>query len=539
MRPSTPSALELEQANYARLLQISLALSGERDIGRLYEQIIEAARDLTHADGGSLYILRGGGQGQPVLAFEVLHNETQNTRLGGASGTPVNVPPIPLYLADGAPNLNHVCAYVYHHKQLVNIENVYEARDFDFSGARAFDLQSGYRTQSLLTLPLSNHAGDIIGILQLVNARDPATGRTIAFRSDLEPIVAALASSAAVTLDNQLLLQGHQALLDAVIRAIAQAIDAKSPHTSGHCQRVPVLTEMIAQAACRAREGPLKDFTLDDNGWYELHVAAWLHDCGKLSTPDSLLDKSTKLHALSDRIDTIRARFAALIAQTEGQWAQNPYTEPDVLRAQIARLRDDCAFLERANQGSEFMHAEDQARVRAIGTLRWRDHLGKAQPLLYPDEIDMLCIARGTLSAAERERINNHIDVTIQMLESLPFPKHLARVPEYAGGHHEKVDGTGFPRGLTGEQMSWPARMMAIADVFEALTARDRPYKAPMKLSQALGILKQMAQGGHIDPDLYRIFLRDRVWERYAGEHLLPAQRDVQDPAPYELENTV
>src|SRR5690606_15638508 len=231
-----------------------------------------------------------------------------------------------------------------------------------FSGVREFDRHSGYRSRSLLTLPLISHYNDVIGVLQLINAKNPRTQETIAFDPSLLPIVAALASNAAITLDNQKLIQGHRDLLDAFIRVIAQAIDAKSSHTSAHCQRVPVLTELLARAACDAQDGPLKDFSLDDKGWYELRVAAWMHDCGKLATPDSVLDKSTKLHTLHDRIEMVHARFAALMAQIELEALRAG--EPDeAVQERLAALRDDCAFLVRANQGSEFMRPEDQDRV--------------------------------------------------------------------------------------------------------------------------------------------------------------------------------
>lgn len=520
-----------------RLLRITLALSGERNLARLHEQIIEAAQDLTGADGGTLYIV-DECQGQTVLRFEIMRNDTLGFALGGSSGQPIDFAPIPLVLPDGRPNETNVCAYVYHRRALINIDDAYTVSRFDFSGTRAFDQQTGYRSESMLTLPLVNHASEVIGILQLINARDHKTGKTIMFDPALEPIVGALASSAAITLDNQMLLKGHQNLLEAFIKVIAQAIDAKSSHTSGHCQRVPVLTKLLAQAACDATRGPLKDFSLDEDGWYELHVAAWLHDCGKLATPDWLLDKATKLHALADRIDLIRARFAALIAQTELRHAQaGTASEQQHLQADLAALRDDSAFLERINRGSEFMRPEDQQRVRAIAERSWTDVDGKRQPLLTADEADMLCIERGTISADERQEINNHINVTIQMLEALPFPRQLSQVPEYAGGHHEKMDGSGYPRGLRGDEMSWPARMMAIADIFEALTARDRPYKQPMKLSQALSILRNMVVQGHLDPDLYELFITHNVWLQYANEQLLPEQRDVHDASPFLIQD--
>jgi HD-GYP domain-containing protein (c-di-GMP phosphodiesterase class II) len=531
---------ELDQSLFWRLIEISTALSSERNTSRLFERILDAAQDITHADGGTLYLIREPEQGRPVLEFEILRNNSLGLSLGGTSGKPVELPPLPLYREDGTPNHGNIATHTALTLKMENIEDAYYAEHLDFSGTKAFDARSGYRSKSFLTVPLVNHADEVIGVLQLLNAKDVATGETIAFPKGLEPIVAALASSAAIALDNQILLQDHKNLLDAFIKVIAQAIDAKSAHTSAHCQRVPALTEMIAQAACAASDGPLKDFDLDESDWYELHVASWMHDCGKLATPDSVLDKATKLHLMLDGIETVKARFAAAMAQLEARFLRQMLEQPaqrDALAAlmdeELAGLRNDCAFVEKANVGGEFMKSEDQARVKRIAERRWTDHLGCEQPMLTEAEVKFLCIERGTLSQEERQKINDHMTVTVQMLESLPFPKNLKRVPEYAGGHHEKMDGTGFPRGLKREQMSWPARMMAIADIFEALTASERPYKAPMKISQSLSILQKMKQQNHIDPDLYELFVKSRVWEKYARVHLKPEQLDIEDATPY------
>lgn len=535
-----PAPAELDQELIWRLIEISTALSGERNSSRLFERILDAAQDITHADGGTLYLIREREAGRPVLEFEILRNDSLGLRLGGTSGNPIELPPLPLYLEDGRPNHSNIATYTALTKKMENIEDAYFAEHLDFSGTKAFDERSGYRSKSFLTVPLVNHADEIIGVLQLLNARHPESGVTIAFPRRLEPIVAALASSAAIALDNQILLEDHKKLLDAFIKVIAQAIDAKSAHTSAHCQRVPALTELIAQAACEAEDGPLRDFSLDESDWYELHVASWMHDCGKLATPDSVLDKATKLHLMLDGIDAVKTRFSAAMAQLELSFLREMAAAPDkadALRArleqELAALREDCLFIEKANVGGEFMKPEDQARVQRIAQHKWRDHLGEEKPMLSEAEVAYLCIERGTLSHAERQKINDHMTVTVQMLESLPFPKNLKRVPEYAGGHHEKMDGSGFPRGLTREQMSWPARMMAIADIFEALTSSERPYKPPMKISQSLSILQRMKQQNHIDPDLYELFLKSRVWEKYARNYLRPEQLDVTDPAPY------
>jgi HD-GYP domain-containing protein (c-di-GMP phosphodiesterase class II) len=531
---------ELDQRLFWRLIEISTALSGERNTSRLFERILDAAQDITYADGGTLYLIKEQVEGRPVLEFEIMRNDSLKLRLGGTSGNPIQFPPLPLYREDGTANHNNIATHTALTREMVNIEDAYFADHLDFSGTKAFDARAGYRSQSFLTVPMCNHADEIIGVLQLVNAKDPETGETISFTKGLEPIVVALASSAAIALDNQILLQDHKDLLDAFIKVIAQAIDAKSLHTSAHCQRVPVLTELIAQSACEVKDGPLASFALDESEWYELRVASWLHDCGKLATPDSLLDKATKLHLMQDGIEVVKARFAAALAQMELQFLRQMRDQPtqaaalqEVLVEELAALRDDCLFIEKANVGGEFMRPEAQARVKRVAARKWHDHLGVEKTMLTEEEVAFLCIERGTLSFDERQKINDHMTVTIQMLESLPFPKNLQRVPEYAGGHHERMDGTGFPRGLKRDEMSWPARMMAIADIFEALTSSDRPYKPPMKISQALGILQNMRRQNHIDPDLFELFVTTRVWEQYARIYLRPEQLDITDASIY------
>ncbi|MCC1497038.1 HD family phosphohydrolase [Alcanivorax sp. 1008] len=518
--------------------ELLVALSGEPNTGRLLERILTEAQAMTCADGGSLYLFRDDND-SPRLEFALVRNDSLKINQGGSSGNEISLPSIPLRDQEGLENHHHIAAHVAISGRLVNIPDAYRSEQFDFSGTKAFDQAHDYRSVSFLTIPLLNHLNEVIGVLQLVNSRHPVTREIIPFSEHIEPLVKALSSYAAIALNNLILVQELKNLLDAFIKVIAQAIDAKSPHTSGHCQRVPLLTEMIARAACND-DKTFADFDLDEDGWYELHVAAWMHDCGKLATPDSVLDKSTKLHTLCDRIGSVRARFSALKAQYERDMLRAALAEPArhaeldaALQLQLNELDDDLAFIEAANKGGEFMAQERKDRVRQIAGRQWRDADGVMQSLLSEDEVYNLCIERGTLTEEERQVINNHMQVTIDMLESLPFPRKLRRVPEYAGGHHEKMDGSGFPRGLTREQMSWPARMMAIADIFEALTAKDRPYKDPMKISQALSIMQKMRDGNHIDPDLYELFVHSRVWEQYAKQVLDPVQLDVHDPTAY------
>lgn len=533
------TAPSLDKDIFWQLIEISMALSSERNSARLFEKILDAAQDISQADGGTLYLLKEKS-GQQVLEFEILRNNSLNLTLGGSSGRKIPFAPLPLYREDGSPNHNNIATYTALTKKMENIEDAYYAEHLDFSGTKAFDARASYRSKSFLTVPLCNHLNEVIGVLQLVNAKDKTTGETISFSQQLEPIIAALASSAAIALENQILLQDHKNLLDAFVQVIAQAIDAKSSHTSAHCQRVPALTELIAQAACKTQEGALKDFNLDESDWYELRVASWLHDCGKLATPDYLLDKATKLHLLNDGIETVKARFAALIAQTETHYLKQMIAEPrqqhtlqQQLNELLTTLKQECAFIETANKGGEFMSAEAKQCIKEISQRTYLDHHGQLQRLLTDKEVEFLCIERGTITFDERQKINDHMKVTIQMLESLPFPKNLKRVPEYAGGHHEKMDGTGFPKGLKREQMSWPARMMAIADIFEALTASERPYKPAMKISQALSIMQRMRDQNHIDPDLYQLFLQANVWYDYACRFLKAEQLDVNSCEAY------
>lgn len=508
-----------------------IELAAETNTGKLLERILEETQRLCRADGGTIYLLNQSPTG-PELSFALMINNSLNIHQGGFGGEHIDLPPVRLYTPEGKENFNNVATYAAITKKVVHIEDAYHAANFDFSGTRRFDETFHYHSQSFLTVPLLNHDDDVIGVLQLLNATD-AQGKVLPFSEQAIGQVTGLAGYAAIALNNQLLVKDLKNLLDAFIKCIAQAIDAKSSHTSAHCQRIPLLMELIAKAACED-QGLFRDFSLNEDEWYELRVAAWLHDCGKLATPDYVLDKSTKLHLMLDGIEIIKARFAAARYAIEKEYLRQMMASPgehERLQAEsdalVNSLTDDLVFVIRSNKGGEFMKAEDKDRLRSIARKQWITPEGKAEPLLTAEELEYLCIEKGTLSKEERDSINNHMSVTIDMLESLPFPRKLKRVPEYAGGHHEKMNGTGFPKGLTREQMSIPARMMAIADIFEALTSKERPYKAPMKISQALDIMKRMKDDQHIDPDLFDLFLTSRVWEEYARRELLPEQLDL------------
>ena len=524
----------LEQLN-----GIGAALSRERDIDRLLENILEAAKTITGADGGTLYSVTDD---QSALKFEILRTDSLGISLGGTTGKPIDLPLLPLRTADGGPNDSLVAAHAAIHDRTVNIADAYSAAGFDFSGTRAFDQRTGYRSQSFLTVPMKNHDLELIGVLQLINARDPETGEVITFSQADQSLAESLASQAAIALTNRLLITQLERLFESFVNLINLAIDEKSPYTGGHCQRVPALTMMLAEAVDATREGPLAAFKMSDRDRYELKMAGLLHDCGKITTPVHVVDKATKLQTIYDRIGLVDTRFEVLkrdaeLASLRRQLALRPVVdaraegqELQALQHDIHALEEDREFLRRCNTGTEAMRPEDQQRVRDIAAMRhWRNPQGVQTSFLTAEEVENLTIRSGTLNQAERDTINYHIVATIKMLETLPWPRHLQNVPEYAGGHHERMDGKGYPRGLTREQMSLQARMMGIADIFEALTAADRPYKSGMTLSQAIAIMCKMRDNGHIDPDLFEVFVRERVYLRYGEQFLEAGQVDAVD----------
>lgn len=531
-----------------RLHRVGVALSAEQNKDRLVELILLEAKELTRADGGTLYLavdnIHDDGEDEAThLRFMILRNDTLRVARGGTTGEPIDLYPVPLYDAAGRPNHKNVASFCATAKRSVNIADAYTEPGFDFAGTRAFDEKTGYRSQSFLTIPMLNNESRVTGVLQLINARNEA-GEVVAFDAERQEIVEALASQAAIALDNQHLLHAQKALLESFIKLIANAIDAKSPYTGGHCTRVPIITEMLARAACDAKEGPLKDFNLDDDEWYELRIAAWLHDCGKVVTPVHVMDKATKLETIHDRMESVRTRFELRRRDLELALLKlpaNDETRPSIA-AELAGLENELAFLEVSNVGGEFLSPDKVARIRGIAG-RSVVIGGKPCPLLSPNEVDNLCISRGTLSEGERLIINGHMVQTIKMLEALPFPRNLRRVPEYAGGHHEKMDGGGYPRGIYGGDMSLPARMMAIADVFEALTARDRPYKKAKPLSETMKIMAHMKKDNHLDPVLFDFFVQSGIYRRYAEEYLPTELVDAVDeaalllmqPKPFEL----
>lgn len=527
-----PSAADDLVQRLDQLNAIGASLSAERDINRLLEAILTAAKTITRADGGTLYRVTE----EKTLRFEIVRTSSLKYYLGGTTGNPVPFYPIQLY-KDGRPNQSMVAAQAALTGRTINIADAYTAEGFDFTGTRAFDAKTGYRSKSFLTVPMRNHEGETIGVLQLINAQDPHSGAIVAFSASDQRLAESLASQAAVALVNRMLINQLESLFESFISLINGAIDEKSPYTGGHCQRVPVLTMLLAEAVNETTEGPLAEFRMTDKDRYELKIAGLLHDCGKVTTPVHVVDKATKLETIFDRVQLIDTRFEVLKRDLEieslkrrASMSRMEVADDEArLRDELRRLDEDRKFLHACNIGSERMRDDDIEHVKRIARYRWRDVSGHEADFLTSDEVKNLTIRAGTLTDEERKIINHHIVATIKMLEALPWPKHLTNVPEYAGGHHERMDGKGYPRGLTREQMSVQARCMGIADIFEALTAKDRPYKKGKTLSESLEILGRMKQNHHVDPDLFDVFVRRKVYRRYAEMFLDKDQIDEVD----------
>lgn len=582
--------LVLAQGKLEKLVELGISLSLERQLAKFMEMIVQGEKELTNADGGLLLSL----QDDDTLKHEIIRYDTLDIRMGGLSDREISLAHVPLREESGAPRYFDPIAHAALTERTVNVPNIHESKDFDFSDFFGFEADHEYRIQSFLAVPLKPRKGQVIGVLVLVNARVPGTGRLLPFSEEDERFIEALASQAAVAMDNKNLMQAQTRLFDSVIKVIASAIDTKSPYTGGHCARVPELGLMLAKAACETELGGLADFDMSEAEWREFHLAGWLHDCGKVTTPEYVVDKATKLETLYNRIHEVRMRFEVLLRDYRIKYLEGVAGggAPEVLQAEldekIKTLHDDFAFVAESNVGGEFMSPERIERLEQIARTSWMRHfddrLGlslaetqrlrgtpkalparenllddkkehivrrpKDTPLSYDPEalgvamkvpkhlynqgeLYNLRISRGTLTEEERYKINEHTIHTIIMLEQLPFPKDMSRVPLFAGAHHETMIGTGYPRGVSMAELPVQARIMAIADIFEALTASDRPYKKAKTLSEALRILSFFRNDKHIDADLFDLFLLSGVYLDYAEKFLDPDQVDDVDISKY------
>lgn len=512
------------------LNEIGIALSSERQSAKILEMILAGSMKFTNADAGTLYLLE-----DHVLSFSLFGNNTLKIKPRGMEPGELTIKPIRLYDENGNPNYNNVTSYCALKGKTIKIDNAYETSKFDFSGTRAIDKKLNYKSVSFLTVPLSNHENEIIGVLQLINSIDPENQEIVPFSEEAMQLAESLASQAAIIITQKKLVESHKELFDAFIKLIAKTIDEKSAYTSNHCTRVPIITMMIANALNNEISDAFREHYLSKSDLEELRVAAWLHDCGKVATPENVMDKPTKLSAISDRMEVIKLRLEILRRDMEIELLKkskisSPKETENIETNELNSIKELQSFLAESNKGGERLTEENKQKIRdAAKKFSYTDMVGNIIPLLTQDDVNNLIVERGTLNPQEREIIKNHVKITATMLESLPYPKSLRKVPLIAGSHHEMIDGKGYPKGLKGDQLILQARILAIADIFEALTAADRPYKNAKPLSETLNIMKEMKKNNHIDPDLFDLFVKQKIYLDYAKQYLKPEQIDIED----------
>ena len=517
------SFAEGQLARNQELVKIGMALSAEKKLENLLEMIVSEARRYTNADGGTLYIKND----QDQLEFKIIQNDSLG-EMEGRGCAHIDWTPVSLRDAKGRENHRNVSAHCALIGEAVNIDDVYGA-DFDFEGTREFDAKTGYRSKSMLLVPMRDHEDNVIGVLQLLNAQDPTTGEIVGFGDLGIDDITSLASQAAIAITNVRLVKDLETLFDAFLRAIAAAIDEKSPYTGGHVANVAELTLRIAEEVNKDQQGKFAEVDFSEDELSELKMAAWLHDIGKITTPEYVVDKATKLETVFDRIELVRARIEILkrdaeIKRLKAELAEKgaAYDEPV---DGIKRFDELLAFLEGVNIGSEYLSDEKIKKIEKLSEEGYEAN-GGSVPLLNDEEIENLSIRKGTLNENERMIINDHVRLTQKMLANLPFPGKLEKVPDIAGMHHEKLNCSGYPKGLCAPDIPLQARILAVADVFEALTAADRPYKHGKKLSESIRIMGLMVKDNHLDEDICDLMIRSGLVQEYVKDKVDARQHD-------------
>ncbi|MFQ5482715.1 MAG: HD domain-containing phosphohydrolase, partial [Nitrospinaceae bacterium] len=437
-----------------KLGDIGRALSGIRDLNILLEMIVDEARQFTNADAGTLYIIEDNR-----LRFKIVQNDSLKLRLGGQTGEAISFDPVEI-------KESNVSGFVAVHGIPVNIPDVYDTNLFDFTGPKNFDTRNGYRSKSMLVVPLRNHEDDIIGVLQLLNAHCRRTGEIIPFAPDFEHLTESLASQAAIAITNVKLIGEMETLFESFVEVMANAIDEKSPVTGGHIRRVANLTLVMAQEIHNCKSGPFRDVFFTSDQLYEIRIAGWMHDIGKVTTPVEIIEKSNKLQTIFDRIAhvNLRLEYAMQCARTaylesriqlmeQGAPAGEIQKLEEASEARIRELNEIREFIRRCNQPGEYLEDEIIDRLKQLRQMRFQGMDGEVHEFLTEDELENLSIRKGSITEAEREIMKNHAKVTLDMLGKIPFTKKLKNLPKFAGAHHEHLNGSGYPLGLKGDEI--------------------------------------------------------------------------------------
>ncbi len=500
------------ESQIARLNRIGIALSSEHNLQRLLNLIVSEARRFTRADGGSLYIKE-----EDKLNFVVAQTESLEAGSNGKKNAFRSFY-VPL-------TKESISGYVATTGEVLNIEDAYMIPPtVEYRLNKDFDYRTGYRTKSMLVVPMKDHEDEIIGVLQLINSLDD-DGKVVPFRKEYETLVHSLASQAAVAIRNVKLIEEIRTLFRSLVRYSAKAIDARSPHTAGHSGRVAEYSVHLMYALNEEKEGRFADLEFTAAEIEEMRMAGWLHDIGKIGVREAVLEKENKLN--NEQMQVIEGRFRTVqmleIIRAErrknemmqtGAPDQQKFEEVDQqLQLRLKQLQDDLAFLKKVNTPG-FLPEEDRERLKKIAESTYDDLDGERYFMLTADEYENLSVVKGNLTEAEYKEIQSHVVQTLDILENIPFTKDLENIPKYAAAHHEMLDGSGYPYNLKGDQIPLQGRIMAVCDIFDALTASDRPYKKAMPLEKSLAILRDEAERGRLDKDLVDVFIRREVYKK-------------------------
>ena len=510
----------LSEHKFEEIMKINLAFSSQHDKNILLEDILTLTRNLTNADAGTLYIK---SKDEKYLSFKVVHNNTLNIKMGGTKNN-LNWPDLPIFEENGKTNNEMVAVVCANEKRIINIPDVYKTNKYKFEGTKDFDIKTSYRSKSMLVIPLINHDNEVIGVLQLINKIK--NGEIINFNKLDEKVIISLASQAAMALTNMQLITSLEDFIDAFVTTIAKAIDTKSPYTSDHIGKVEEIALLVAKAISDDNT-IYKKIKYSENDYKQLSLAAWMHDIGKISMPEHIIDKATKLEKIFDRIHLIEQRFEVIKLNKEIEYLKNqtPRTEYENFTNEI---NNDIEFIKRINFGGEFMSDEDIQKLENISRKVYIKNDGEIISFISEDEFYNLSIKKGTLTKEEIEIIRNHAQLSLDMISGLPFPKKYKDVLNIACNHHEKLNGLGYPRGLKAEEIRLEDRIMILADIFEALTASARPYKDAMKLSKVKDILSSMANKGELDKELIDFFFNHKILHEYSKNELKSYQLDLE-----------
>jgi HD-GYP domain-containing protein (c-di-GMP phosphodiesterase class II) len=514
---------DLESEAHRRLRQfrelnrIGIALSAERDIDRLQAFILTTMRQLTHADGASLWLRTEEEDGAPKLFLASSQNDSIDKNTYSAFKVPVDE--------------RTVVGYTVSTGKSQIYEDAYNPPPGKPAGGKSFDAQFGYRTKSMLTVPMRDYKGDVVGAVQLINAkrefetrltRENVDSEVVSFRADDVEMIESIASQAAVALDNKRLLESIQALFDGFVQASVTAIEQRDPSTAGHSGRVEGLTTRLARAVTEIETGRYRDVRLTDEQFKELRYACLLHDFGKVGVREHILVKAKKL--IPGQLEVIQARFEFIERSVQVKYAtaklealragKNGAALEEIdrrLQEELAQLEEWAKSIAAANEPTVL--PEDKASmIEFLAQQTYVDMSGSSHPMLEPQEFRFLSIRKGTLDPQERLEMESHVTHSFHFLTKIPWTPVMKGIPEIAYGHHEKLDGSGYPRGLTGDQIPLQARMMTISDIYDALTAQDRPYKRAVPPTVALDILHDEAKQGKLDSDLLDVFVTKQIY---------------------------